>query len=328
MRKLLRVLAYLVIGVLSLVVLALLYVLIAYPKSEPPADLEVAMTPTTIERGRYLFHNLAQCVECHAMRDTDAPGSPIVEGGLGKENMSWVEEGAPFFPPNITPAALGNWTDGEIARAISSGIRKDGKALFPAMPYDAYRVMSREDLEALIAYLRSLEPIPVEHPRKPLGLPFSVIARFSARPAETPERTPSVSDGPAYGRYLVAISGCEFCHTPGEPPNLQRELAFGGGHEFWTDEWIIRSANITPDSATGIGTWTKERLITRFKGAASRPNTVPPPGGGEGPESPMPWARYAAMHDEDLGAIYDHLMALEPMRRPIVRIEPRPPGED
>src|SRR5687768_12205427 len=220
MRKVLRVLGYLVVGVLSLVLLALVYIVIAYPKSAPPPDIDVRGTPEQVERGHYLFHTAAQCVECHAVRDTRAPGTPIVAGGLGKENwVEWVEEGgAPFFPPNITPAALGDWTDGEIARAIASGIRKDGKALFPAMPYDVYRDMSREDLEALIAYLRSLEPMPVEHPREPLGLPFSVIARFMPRPADTPERTPSVSDGPAYGKYLVSISGCEFCHTPGEPP--------------------------------------------------------------------------------------------------------------
>jgi mono/diheme cytochrome c family protein len=315
-RRILKVLGYVVGVVLVLILLVLLYVLFAFPKSEAPLDITVERTPERIERGRYLFHHVTQCADCHAVGDE-----------IGKENwVEWVqEEGSPFFPPNITPAALGDWTDGEIARAISSGIRKDGKALFPAMPYENYVHLTRGDLESLVAYVRTLEPIAVEHPRERLGLPFSVIARLLPRPAHPVDRP--LGRGPEHGQYLTTIGGCAFCHIPGFPPFQEHDKAFQGGNDFGDDEWIIRPANLTPDSATGLGTWTKERFVARFRGVAGRVSRVPVPGGGEGPESPMPWSGFAGMSEEDLGSIYDYLRTLEPAGRPFVRIERRPAEE-
>jgi mono/diheme cytochrome c family protein len=271
--------------------------------------LAVEGTAAQVARGRYLFHNVSQCIECHAVHDRTKVGDPVRPHGLGKENAEeWGVE--PFFPPNLTPAALGDWSDGEIIRAISSGIRKNGRALFPAMPYDSYRHMAMEDLEAVVAYLRTLEPIPVEHPRATLEFPLSLIARISPRPADSPQTAPVA--GMERGRYLVDIAGCRFCHTPfeGTPPKPVAALEFAGGHEFPSGDWIVRSANITPDDETGIGRWTRERFVGRFKQAAVHPDTLR----AKDPTSPptaMPWANYAGIREEELGANYDYLRTLE-----------------
>jgi hypothetical protein len=63
---------------------------------------------------------------------------------------------------NITPhpeAGLGRWTDAEIKRAITEGISRDGRELLPFMPYDLYKKMTDSDLDAVIAYLRSIPPL-------------------------------------------------------------------------------------------------------------------------------------------------------------------------
>lgn len=61
-----------------------------------------------------------------------------------------------FYSRNLTPANLRGWTDGEIFRAITAGVNKEGEALFPVMPYRNYSKMDKEDIYDIIAYLRTL----------------------------------------------------------------------------------------------------------------------------------------------------------------------------
>lgn len=322
MRRVLRTVGWIVAGTLTLVLLALIYVLLAYPRSEAAPALSVQPTPERVAQGRYLFHHIAQCADCHAVRDRTRVGDPVVPGGLGKENFGRRSE-APFFPPNLTPAALGDWTDGEIARAISSGIRRDGAALFPAMPYGVYRHMAMPDLEALVAYMRTLEPVPVEHPREPLPFPMSLIARLSARPAAPPAVTPG--SGVERGRYLADIAGCRFCHTPveGTPPRAVEGLELAGGHEFTIEGWTVRSANLTPDNETGIGLWSREDFLDRFRAARVEPGSSDLKPAGT-PPTVMPWAGLAGMREQDLGAIYDYLRTVGPVRQEVMIFERSP----
>lgn len=64
--------------------------------------------------------------------------------------------------PNLTPhkaTGIGNWTDAQIKKAITDGVRPDGSKLRPPMAYAYYKNISVEDLDAIVAYLRSLKPI-------------------------------------------------------------------------------------------------------------------------------------------------------------------------
>ncbi len=154
----LRILRTVLIVLVAIVGIGLATVLLAFPRSQPASDLTFEPTAERLKRGRYLVEHVANCLDCHSERDWNYYGGPLIRGTEG--------QGAPLRvhrprieSANITPAALGEWSDGEIARAITSGIGRDGRALHPFMPYDTYARMSEEDVHAVVSYLRALPPI-------------------------------------------------------------------------------------------------------------------------------------------------------------------------
>jgi hypothetical protein len=91
-----------------------------------------------------------------------ADGAPIFEAGLSGGTVGFEIPGMGiFWAPNLTPSetGLGNWTDEEIATAITGGLRPDRRILAPAMPWPAYAALSEADVAALVSYLRSLPAI-------------------------------------------------------------------------------------------------------------------------------------------------------------------------
>jgi mono/diheme cytochrome c family protein len=111
----------------------------------------------TVKYGAYLVA-LGHCLECH---------TPMVKGQIDHSRVG--SGGRTFDGPwgqslarNLTPheSGLKNWTDAEIVRAVQQGISKDGVALRPPMAYDAYRRVSASDMRAVVAYLRTLKPLP------------------------------------------------------------------------------------------------------------------------------------------------------------------------
>jgi hypothetical protein len=137
------------------------------------------------------------------------------------------------------------------------------------------------------------------------------------KPAQ-PRPVPAVSDKIAYGEYLTTAAGCTECHTKmakgkpvGEP--------FAGGFEFPLPGGILRSANITPH-ITGIGGWTRDQFIARFKAYAPGSFTPPTVDTTKGEmQTVMPWVMYAGMTEQDLGAIYDYLKTLKPVENVVER---------
>lgn len=102
-----------------------------------PENIKIAITPARIERGRYLVTSVCACIDCHSPRDWHKYPAPIIANtyGEGGEKFGY-DEGFPgtFYAKNITPFNLKNWTEGQILRAITCGVDKNGKALFPVMP--------------------------------------------------------------------------------------------------------------------------------------------------------------------------------------------------
>jgi cytochrome c553 len=146
------------------------------PKSEyriklPPAygpkitKVQVAPPRTdTLKYGAYLAGPLGHCMECH---------TPWEQGVVDMKRAG--AGGNPFKGPwgvavarNLTPHATGllGWSDAEIARAIREGKSRDGTPLKPPMAYDWYRNLGDDDMKPLIAYLRSLKPLPLGGPAK------------------------------------------------------------------------------------------------------------------------------------------------------------------
>lgn len=298
----------------------LYYVKTQLPNVGPPPDSRVAGTPEQIARGRYLAHHVTVCLECHSTRDWTHFSAPPIPGTEGKGGEVFSE--AAGFPgtlvaPNITPAALSHWTDGEIIRAFTSGVTKDGDPLFPLMPYRTYRFLMIEDAEAIVAYLRTLRPIDHKPPRSVLHFPTSLLVRTMPQ-AYHPPAPIDRSDTVGYGKYLTTIAGCVTCHTP----HIQRQpiagMQFAGGFQFVLPSGkVVQSANITPDMETGIGHWQKQYFTSRFKQFANA-TQIPLQ---DGMNTVMPWTMYAGMTDEDLNAIYAYLQTVPPVRNAVNRFE-------
>ncbi len=284
------------------------------PVDMPIPELRVVSSPESLARGEYLARHVAVCMDCHSTRDWTRFSGPIVPGTLGKGGERFDEKiGLPgvIISKNITPSALGNWSDGEVIRAMAGGISKDGHALFPLMPYDAYRFMDEDDALSIVAWLRTLPAQANEVPRHQLNFPLNLIVNTIPKPPEF--RQIDRSDTVAYGRYLATLGGCVWCHTPVNAQSRSiPEMALAGGQAFPMQGGTSRSANISPDPETGIGRWSRQDFISRFR-SYSGPEAEALPLGADNFNTQMSWTQFAGMADEDLGAIYDFLMQSKPI---------------
>jgi len=210
-----------------------------------------------VKKGQYVFALAGGCA-CHT-----APRSDFNSGG-----RPFPIPFGTVYSTNLTPdkeTGLGGWTDQQIIDAIIKGIRRDGSRILPVMPYEKYSGMAPEDLQALIAYIKTLQPVKKPTPElktwapfaRSLGVPLflKTFGRFGSAPAQAP------NSGVERGRYLVEhVSLCGDCHTPRNflgAPN--RALYLAGA----TDKGSLLGVevpNITPDKFTGIGDWKRQEI--------------------------------------------------------------------
>lgn len=314
-----KVLLIAVAVVLALPLLGVGALLALTPKSKAPSTEKVEATPARLARGEYLVEHVTACLDCHAQHDYAKLGSPV-SGPLGAGGICLSE--ADGFPGHLCTAnitsdratGLGAWTDGELMRAIRGGVAKDGRALFPMMPYEKYRHLSEEDLRSVVAYVRTLAPAANAVPAPKLNFPVNLLIRLAPEPVEAEVKAPSATSGVAYGEYLTTVAGCEDCHTPMEKGKPLPGLRFAGGQEMkgpWGD---VVTANITPDVETGIGAMTREQFIARFQAMAALPTNVPAPAASR---TIMPWRAYGGMTVADLGSIYDYLRTVPAVRHQV-----------
>lgn len=266
----------------------------------------------TVERGKYLAYHVMMCADCHSNRDfgkfsgPPRPGTEFVGGDVFDHSLGFPGE---FVSANITPFGIGEWSDGELFRLITEGVTRDGQAIFPVMPYHLFGKIAREDVEAVIAYLRTLEPVETNHPKSKADFPFNFILRTMPKKASFVQK-PDTSDRIAYGEYVFTAAACADCHTNFENGKPIGPLA-GGGREFqFPDGSIVRSANLTPHE-TGIRHYDRDAFISLFKRYADSTYVLPDVKPGEF-QTLMPWYMYAGMTETDLGAIYDYLQTLDP----------------
>lgn len=147
MKKLFKVLAYLLGAVVLLVVGALAFLQLGFPKVDPAKELTLHYTPERIERGAYLANHVTICMDCHSTRDFSLFSGPIAPGNLGGGGERFDHSvGLPgvFFSKNITPHGISDYTDGELFRLITTGVTNDGRPMFPLMPYSYYGRMDPE----------------------------------------------------------------------------------------------------------------------------------------------------------------------------------------
>jgi mono/diheme cytochrome c family protein len=318
-----------------------------FPNVSEAESIRVERSTERVVRGQYLANHVMICVDCHSEREVDLYSMPPIRslefgggfaytremgmpGTIVSRNIARLELGAQLrmgmpgtiVSRNITPGALRDWSDGEIVRAIAAGVSRDGRPLFPLMPYHAYGKLDREDINAVVAYLRVIPPVNRPIPDSKVDFPVNLVMR--TLPRDPAFRTkPHPRNPVAYGGYLVAAAGCGDCHTRRDERGNAIGPEFAGGQEFaYPARFLVRSANITPDAETGIGAWGKDAFIARFKGrtetdyrqmavARGQPNTV------------MPWWAYSGMTAEDLGAIYEYLRTVPAAKNQVQTFEPR-----
>jgi hypothetical protein len=218
LKKFLKIVGSLLFLLLLVAGLALIYLQTAFPKSRPAQDISIEATPARLERGKYLANNVLDCFGCHGDRHWHhwgVPGKQGTEGAAGLE----IPESWGIFPgsikaPNITSVGIGDWTDGEVLRAMTEGIHKDGHALFPMMPYASLKNLDKEDVYSVIAYIRSLPPQAADDGYTKIIFPVNMIVRTVPEPVDLKDgiRPDPKKDKIAYGKYMAEIAGCMICH--------------------------------------------------------------------------------------------------------------------
>lgn len=288
-------------------------------KTEPQADNKEDSLKKVVERGKYLATSVIPCLDCHSKRDFSKFSGPIVPGteGMGGEVFDHkLFDAMPgtVYARNITSdpeTGIGTWTDDEVLRAMTQGINKNNDTLFPIMPYVNLNHMAKEDLLSIIAYIRTLKPIKNKVPARQLMIPISM-----AYPGPVLQKSvdanvrPPESDRVKYGEYLINMADCGTCHTPFVKGQPDFSRPYSGGNTFNLGHFKVTSANITPDSATGLGTWTEERFLNKFTQYRDEKAYNFDPGT---QNTIMPLSFYAGMKDDDLKAIYAYLHTVKPV---------------
>lgn len=320
MKRFLKILGVLVAVLLVAAAAGVGYLFFAFPNVPLRADYRIEATPERLARGKYLNDHVVGCTTCHTQRDWTKFSGPVKPEltGAGGEPFNLGPAGM-LYSKNITPAALGSWSDAELLRAVTTGVSKDGTPLFPLMPYPHFGFMAEDDVHAVLSYVRTLTAVENTNiPDRALSFPLNLIVRTMPAAASHSVR-PRPEDKLAYGRYMTRIALCADCHTPIDQQGTPLPgMDFAGGMEFYETGYRVRSANITPDADTGIGSWTEQQFIDKFKAfentpvatlgeAERRQNTV------------MPLTAYAGMTREDLSAIYAFLRSQKPVVNRVVK---------
>lgn len=311
-RPWLRVLVGIVTVLLALVVVLVVTVSVRWNRTfeYPLQDITVSTDPANVARGEYLYRTVSVCGACHSVGGEENPD--LLPAGGRKFDIS---ELGVVYTPNITPAmetGIGGWTDGEVIRAIREGIGKDNHFLV-IMPSDIFHSMSDDDVQAIVAYLRSLEPLENDVPAFRPSLLGRVLLSFAISPPDPitgPVVAPPRGATAEYGEYLAnAVSPCAACHTPRVRGEIDWDRVWSGGEPFEVGESTIYSSNLTGDVETGIGTWTAEDF---FRATTTGVNPQ-----GEVLQLPMPWSQFRNMTEDDLRAIWLHVRSVPPIKNEV-----------
>jgi len=275
----------------------------------PAPAIAASADSAVIERGHYVVWTLASCPICHGdikQYDRMLAGAEVpLSGGF----VFPIPPGK-FYPRNITPdkeTGIGNFTDGQIARALRNGVGSDGRALLPFMEMQG---LSDEDLVAVVSYLRSQPPVHNQVPAHEINV-LGMIVRATVLahpvgPKETPLQVNPHGATVENGRYLVeSVSNCWACHTQRD----QKTGAMVGPHlggatmpDDFNPKRMWAPVNLTSNPATGrLARLTEDQFVARMRAGRAIPG------------SPMPWQQFQRMHEDDLRAIYRYLKTVPPV---------------
>jgi mono/diheme cytochrome c family protein len=249
-----------------------------------------------VKRGDYLVNTIMTCGNCHTPK---GPNGDIAEKALSG-GLSWDEPPFKVTAPNITQdkeTGIGAWSDADIKKALRTGVRPNGVQLAMIMPTDFYDIITERDLNAIVAYLRTVKPI-----KNTVADPIYKMKQIHhAFPgAEKPYTEAMMSDKLKKGFYLATIGHCMECHTPMGPHGREFTTKLGtGGFKFPGPWGVSVSRNITQNKEKGIGAWTDAEIKRAITTGTSRDGSKLKP--------PMAFHYYAKMTDADLDAVIAYL---------------------
>lgn len=316
MKKIFRYLLYTIGIVISLLLIFVLFVqfrgIPTYEAKE--AKVVVNSTPEKILHGKKLASML--CVKCHLNPETNQltgkflADAPKVFGEIYSKNITQSKE-----------HGIGNWTDGQIAYLLRTGIRPNGTFIPPYMP--KFNGMADEDIESILAWLHSDDPMLAESNAVPPQSEPSWFTKFLCTVAikplpfdGSPRVLPDTNDAVAHGKYLATFQlQCFACHSHDFAKNndLQPELSegfFGGGNPMLDyDGKTVMTANLTMDEETGIGSWTEEQFVKAVK-------TMQAP---MGKTLSYPMEPYSMLDDQEVKHIYAYLKTIPKIKNRVAR---------
>ncbi|KAA3633435.1 MAG: cytochrome c [Bacteroidetes bacterium] len=276
-------------------------------------DIQVEVTPEAVERGRKL--SILLCANCHKDPET---------GRLsGIHMLDSPPEFGKAYAQNITQDpehGIGDWTDGELIYLLRTGVKRDGEYSPPWMA--KLPNMADEDIHAIVAFLRSDDPMVAADPKPDQPCEPSFLAKMlcyvAFKPLPYPTETiamPDTNNAVELGRYLAHNLDCASCHSADfKTVNLMEPEKsggyFGGGNMLLTMEGEpIHTQNLTPDEETGIGSWTEEKFVQVLKYGVKE---------GE-PALRYPMLPYANLTDAEAKAIYAYLQTVPAIKNEVPR---------
>ena len=316
MKKFLKVLKWIVLVVVIIIGVFIAYALLRSQETfdSPYPEITASTDSTLIAHGKYLVYGPAHCAYCHApaneFKRVEAGEVVPLSGGF-----IFALPVGNVYVPNITSdkaTGIGSFTDGELARTMRYGVKRNGHALLDFMPfYD----LSDEDLTAIISYLRTEPPVNNPVPQNEWNFLGKIVHAFGMiKPSGDGNVPPSPEpDSTAeYGKYLAgSVANCRGCHTKRDlmtgdyigtdyTGQMNFEVLDENGKIIPGKHFV--SPNLTPDQLTGrIYHWTQDVFIKRFQTGRVI----------EG--SAMPWGAFSRMNEQDLAAIYKFLKTLKPV---------------
>lgn len=249
-----------------------------------------------VKRGDYLVNTIMTCANCHSPK-----GPPAAVAG--KDFSGGLRFNEPPFDvtaPNITQdkeTGIGSWTDVDIKKLLRTGHRPNGVEIAAVMPTGFYGIITERDMDAIVAYLRTLKPIKnkVPDPIYKMRVPHQIFPG-----AEKPYTEAMLADKVKKGFYLATIGHCMECHTPLGPRGHDFAADLGkGGMEFPGPWGKSVSRNITSSKTKGLGGWSDAEIKTAITAGKSKDGSPLKP--------PMGFQYYAHMTGDDLDAVVAYL---------------------
>jgi mono/diheme cytochrome c family protein len=254
-----------------------------------------------VERGDYLVNGILTCGNCHTPK---GPSGEIADKAFSG-GASWDEPPFKVTAANITQdkeTGIGNYTDAELRQLLRKGVKRNGVRVAMVMPSGFYEIMTDRDLDAVIAYLRTIKPIKNAVPE-----PIYRMAQGHPVPpgGESPYTEAMLGDKVKQGFYLTTVAHCMACHTPMGPQGREFATRLGaGGGEFPGPWGVSVSRNITSSKTKGIGSWTDDEIKRAITRGVSKDGSKLNP--------PMGFHYYATVSAADLDAIVVFLRTVPP----------------